>query len=56
MINERLAALALTLFLALVALVPTSRPAHAQQFIASQIDGRVYERLGAKSGGGRHDQ
>ena len=26
------------------------------EFIASQIDGRVYERLGAKSGGGRHDQ
>ncbi|NDW06421.1 translocation/assembly module TamB domain-containing protein [Jiella pacifica] len=41
MINERLAALALTLFLALVALVPTSRPAHAQQFIASQIENLI---------------
>ncbi|ORE97214.1 translocation/assembly module TamB domain-containing protein [Aurantimonas sp. 22II-16-19i] len=41
MINERLAALALTFFLALAALVPTSRPAEAQQFIASQIENLV---------------
>ena len=41
MINERLAALALTLFLAFAALVPTSRPAEAQQFIASQIENLI---------------
>ena len=41
MINERLAALALTLFLALVALVPTGHPANAQGFIASQIENLI---------------
>ena len=41
MMNERLAAVALTLLLALAALVPTSRPAEAQQFIASQIENLI---------------
>ncbi|WAP67586.1 translocation/assembly module TamB domain-containing protein [Jiella pelagia] len=41
MINERLAAFALTLFLALAALVATGRPAEAQGFIASQIENLI---------------
>ncbi|TFF24952.1 hypothetical protein E3C22_06090 [Jiella endophytica] len=41
MINERLAALALTLFLAMAALLPAGRPADAQEFIASQIENLI---------------
>ncbi|MBP0617627.1 translocation/assembly module TamB domain-containing protein [Jiella mangrovi] len=39
--TERLAALALTLFLAVAALLPASRPASAQQFIATQIENLI---------------
>ncbi|MBO0904373.1 translocation/assembly module TamB domain-containing protein [Jiella sonneratiae] len=39
--TERLAALALTLFLAVAALLPSARPAHAQQFIANQIENLI---------------
>ncbi|MBO0661792.1 translocation/assembly module TamB domain-containing protein [Jiella sp. MQZ9-1] len=38
MMRDRLAALALTLFLAIAALVPTSQPADAQEFVANQIE------------------